>query len=497
MMFLLLGPTGQAKAEVQAYPEPGFTNTTSNTWFFSYNRVQGVTDEYFICFTLRKDGIVIEPSNGTNGPGSQNCTANIYAQGASGQTGGMQPNPANIPMSVGSAYEMCATDYRWNGVIYQSASSACQVTTIDTTKPAIATSVNGTHTYTRSLAIQIHIDYADAIAVPFPATFGCVALGEACPVDSATQYLSGCSVPNVPLNAPDRGGRNNSFDCSTTLDASTPDGLVVFCANAADAAIPDNPSSSNQARPPNSANISDTSCGSIILDRAPPSVSMTASATTVTVGQLVNLSAQSSDATSGISGQYTWVFGDNNANGAGATTSHSYTQPGTYEVKLTTTDGAGNTGEAKKVITVTPSALGGSGAIGGTITAPPSSQSISSQSGGGGTQKTTFAGLQVVAPKTFRIRKDRRTLPLTLTSASAGRVQISLTRGRKVVARGAATFTRPETFGFKLKLPARMKPGVHTLKITLKPKESSKATTKTLKIRFVGGKATDGGRRAP
>jgi len=490
MFVVVLGFAGKAQAGVGAYSEPRFTNTTTNTWFFNYNRVQGTTNEYFICFTLRRNGVVIEPSNGNNGPGSQNCTGNIYADGASGETGGIQPDAVNMPLTVGAVYEMCATDFRSSAVAYTFASSACQSTTIDNTKPGITTFVNGTDTYTRNLGIQIHIDYSDAIAVPFPANFGCLALGGACNVDPASQYVAGCSVPNVPLNAPNNGARNNSFDCSTTLAGNTPDGLVVFCAKAADGAIPDNPSSSNQAQPASSANVSDPSCGSVILDRTAPSVSMTASDTTVKVGDVVNLSAQSSDATSGTTGQYTWVFGDNTSNGSGANTSHTYTQTGTYEVKLTTTDGAGNPGQATRVITVGPPATGGGGGeTGGTITAPPSSQSISKEAGGGGTQKTTFAGLQVLAPKKYKIRKGRRKLPLALTSASAGRVTFALARGRKVVARGAATFKRAGIFGFKLKLPRKMKPGVHKLRISFKPAGSSKASTKTLKIRFVGAKA--------
>ncbi len=319
LFVLALATAGEARAGTGAYFEPRFTKTTTNTWFFNYTRVQGTTNEYFLCFTLRKDGVVIEPSNGNNGPGSQNCTGNIYNNGASGETGGIQPDAVNMPLAIGSLYEMCVTDFRSSAVIYQFASSACQSTRIDNTKPAINTFVNGTDVYTRNLAINMHIDYADAIAVPYPANFVCLSLGGGCTPDLATGYSAGCSSPNVPLNWVNDGARNNSFDCSTTLASNTPDGVVAFCARAADQAVPDNPSSNNQlAQPATSANISDPSCGSVILDRTAPSTSITASATTVKVGDLVNFSAQSSDATSGTSGQYTWVFGDNtpNANGA-------------------------------------------------------------------------------------------------------------------------------------------------------------------------------------
>ena len=486
--MLALATAGKAHAGTGAYFEPRFTKTTTNTWFFNYQRVQGTSNEYFLCFTLRKDGVVIEPSNGTNGPGSQNCTGNIYNNGPSGETGGIQPDAINMPLAIGSLYEMCISDFRSSAVIYQFTSSACQSTRIDNTKPAITTFVNGTDVYTRNLAINIHIDYADAYAVPYPANFVCLALGGGCTPDLATGYAAGCSQPNVPLNWINDGARNNSFDCQTTLASNTPDGVVAFCARAADQAVPDNPASNNQlAQPATSANISDPSCGSVILDRTPPSTTATASATSVKVGDLVNFSAQSSDATSGVSGQYTWVYGDNTANGAGANTSHTYTQAGTYEAKVSTTDGAGNTGEGRQVITVNPPAQGGgTGGTGGTITPPPSNQSIGNEAGGGGVQQTTFAGLGVVAPKKFKLRRGHRKLPLALTSSGPGKLTVALALGRKVVARGGATVTRAGRFGFKLKLPAKMKPGKYKLKLGFKPTGSAKTFTKTLTIRFTG-----------
>ena len=274
--------------------------------------------------------------------------------------------------------------------------------------------------------------------------------------------------------------------------------MVAFCARAADQAVPDNPASNNQlAQPASSANISDASCGSVILDRTPPSTSATASATTVKVGDLVNFSAASSDPISGTSGQYTWVFGDNTANGSGANTSHTYTQQGTYVAKVSTTDGAGNTGEGTQTITVNPPATGGgSGGSGGTITPPPDNKSIGNQTGGGGVQETTFAGLGVVAPKSFTMKKGRRKLPLALTSAGPGRLTVALALGRKVVARGAATFTRAGRFGFKLKLPAKMKPGKYKLKIGFKPAGATKTVTQTLTIKFKGAKKPRASRAA-
>ena len=474
---------GEARAGTGAYQEPAFTKTLTNSWFFNYTRVQGTTNEYFVCFTLRRNGVVIETSNGTNGPGSQNCTGNLYGSGATGDIGPISPDIQ--PLIVGATYEYCMSDYRSSAVIYQFTSSACMATTIDNTKPGITTYVNGTDVYTRSTQIFMHIDYADAYAFPYAANFGCIAVGGACTVNPATQYIAACSNPNFGFN------RNNSFDCNATLASDTADGVIAFCAIAADAAIPDVPGNKNQSQPATSANLSDQSCGSVILDRTAPAASINASATSVKVGDLVNFSAQSSDATSGPNNQYAWAWGDNTANGAGANASHTYTQPGTYEAKLTTADNAGNPAEAKKVITVNPpSTGGGSGGSGGTVvTQPPTEKAIEQQVGGGGTQETTLGGLEVLAPKRFKMRRNRRKLPLALTSTGPGKFNVALSLRRKVVARGAATVTRAGRFGFNLKLPAKMKAGRYKLKLTFKPTGSSTVVTKTVGIRFVGGSA--------
>jgi len=44
-------------------------------------------------------------------------------------------------------------------------------------------------------------------------------------------------------------------------------------------------------------------------------------------------------------------------------------------------------------------------------------------------------------------------------------------------------------FGFKLKLPAKLRPGTYKLKLSFKPKGSPTTSKKTLKIRFVGPRA--------
>ena len=167
-------------------------------------------------------------------------------------------------------------------------------------------------------------------------------------------YNPACSVPGS-------AGKSTTFSC--TADYGTiADGNVWACVRAADASIPDNPSGPNQSATADKANLSDPSCDGVVLDRTPPTVSIAVASTTAKVGDLVSLQSSASDATSGLAAPGQWTWGDNTGGGSGDAVTHTYTQPGTYEVALTVTDVAGNTATAKQAITVT---------AGGGTTPPP------------------------------------------------------------------------------------------------------------------------------
>ena len=51
-----------------------------------------------------------------------------------------------------------------------------------------------------------------------------------------------------------------------------------------------------------------------------------------------------------------WDFGDGTTHATTASPSHTYAAPGTYNVKLTVTDGAGLTGTKTVAVTVTAAA---------------------------------------------------------------------------------------------------------------------------------------------
>jgi PKD repeat protein len=252
------------------------------------------------------------------------------------------------------------------------------------------------------------------------------------------------------------------------------------------------------------ANISDFQCGYVTLDRTPPGVTAGASATTVKVGDLVNFSGSATDATSGVPGPYSWNFGDNTAGATGSNVSHTYTTAGTFIAKVTTTDGAGNTGEGTKTITVTAATTsGGGGSVpggtssGGTLTPPPTTKEISGMAGGGGTSTTTIGALDIVAPKRFTITGKRQKLPLVLSPDTAGKVNLALvspvrsagTAAAKIVAKASANFTEPGSYGLNMKLPRKLKAGTYQLKVTFKAAGATKAVTKTLKVKFVKKRA--------
>ena len=203
------------------------------------------------------------------------------------------------------------------------------------------------------------------------------------------------------------------------------------------------------------ANLADSSCGSVVLDRAPPTLNLQASDTTPATGDLVTFSASASDGISGVSGPYTWNFGDNTPSKQGANITHTYGDPGTYHVTLSGHDGAGNEGSAG-VDLVVKTEKGGTGDEGTVITKPPSKEAIG---GKDGTQTTTLGELKVIAPKKHRLGKKPTPILLTLIASQPGAFQAALTKGPKIVSKGAGVLASAGTFGFKLQLPKTSRPG--------------------------------------
>ena len=111
-------------------------------------------------------------------------------------------------------------------------------TTIDRSKPSVSIAAAGGAATTKDGSIPVSVAFSDDVAGPYPSTWTCVTAGS----DPCTQfdYSAACSVPGAP-------GKSTTFGCD--VDASQlPDGPVTICVKAADASVPDNPSSADQSK---------------------------------------------------------------------------------------------------------------------------------------------------------------------------------------------------------------------------------------------------------
>jgi plastocyanin len=520
-----LALSASASASVTGYNEPTYTKTNgNNTYWYAWTAVNGLSEDangnsrtdyrYYLCFNTYRNGIKEEASNGTNGPGSTNCTASfrsISSPTPSSGNNGYYPYGSGTVLQDGHLYQLCASDWWAYVYVWTSGISTCPGTTIDRNKPALGVTLAGGANVTNNPTIPVSISYSDATSPPWAGNNGyasnwiCIASGTSCSPGGNPD--NNCSAPNGGFN-----NRNNSFNCG--INIATGDGQYAFCTFGADQAIPDNPGGTNQfaSATSNNANLSNTACDSVILDRAGPAVTVNASATTVTVGQLVSFTSSVTDP-NGLSGGVTWEYGDNTPNGAGPSATHTYTQPGTYVVKARQSDAAGNVGEGTKTITVNPASSGGGGTGGGgtggggggTAVTPGTqtgtsgagvvsggtttgdiAQQVGQQAGGGGSTTTSLGALDVVAPKRFTA--GRRTMLLAFTADTGGALNVALLRKAKVVAKKSAALGGPGTYTVKLRVPKKLRAGTHKLKVSFKPEGASKATTKTLKVKVAAKK---------
>lgn len=514
---LAAAPAG-ALVSIAGTGEPAFTNTTTNTNWFTYQGDGFSTYRVrFRYFVAGNPNPVSDVASGNLGnPGSTTTWANW--------TGVVNT------LVEGSTYSICTQgetqDLFFPTWVAPTTNSTCDFTqtkrvgtTIDRTKPQIQVAVSGTDEYTKTVPVPVSISYSDNLAFPFPASFICARTGlepaaaqAACNAAGPPQYTYSpvCSVPANPSS------NVTSFACTVTDSPPVPDGPVTVCAIAADASIPDNPASSDQFNATASqANLSNAQCGYVRVDRTAPQVSFTAP-DSVKTGELVTVNGTVTDAGSGASGAVSWTWGDNTPGGSGPSATHTYTQPGTYTIAMASADKAGNAGQANRTITVTqpppPSPPAGGGGSsgggggtpgtgtpgtgtatggGGTVTPPPSATQIAKEvgsSGSGATQTTSAGALDVLTARRVRITTRLRSLPLALTAETAGRATFALVRSGRIASQSGLTITKAGSLGFKLRLPKKLRAGRYSLKIAFTPAGSSRASIKTIAITFVAKK---------
>jgi plastocyanin len=520
-LFLVLAASAvlavPASAQVQpaGTGEPAFTNTTTNRQFFEWPAKPGA-DAYRVRFSWYKDNVLVHEATADYGPSAGSAWADW----------------AGLPALVeGSKYSICAQGYYSfpsDSLYYSDGANSCSMgtmlnrrpyTTIDRTGPTISVSLAGGAAATRQASVPLQIGFQDAHAGPFPASFVCVTAG-AGSCDSYS-YSAACSVPAD-------SNKNTSFSCQVDV-GSLPDGPVKVCAIASDAAVPDNPNGPNQTGSATSANHSTAQCDTIVLDRGAPSLTVAGPAS-AQVGQLVEFTSQASDGGSGVAGAVQWKWGDNTPSASGASATHTFTQPGTYEVEAKVTDAAGNETVATKSVAVSaPPATPTPGDPGPSQPGEPTSpgpsdpgpsdpgepapsdpadprpsdptkpgakppvndpadglseEEIAKAAGGGKVARTRIDSLTLLIPKRVRLAKARRALVLGVATGQAGQLEIQLVRrGRaiarmqKVIAAGAGKQ--------RLRLPRRLRTGVYTLKVSFTKAGADWAASGGTKVRFV------------
>jgi plastocyanin len=492
--------TASAAVQPAGTGEPLYTNSTQNTQWFEWPATSGA-DAYKVRYSFYENNALVADPIYDSPNGASNQWANwsgvknlqhggqygICAQGAYS----LQDDPLFVPDGPNS----CSMGTMLGRRAY---------TTIDRSKPNASIAVAGGAAATNDAKIAVQVGFSDDIAGPFPANFMCFQYGGTSNICDSNAgftygYNSACSVPAG-------GGKATTFTCTADFGSGAnpaPDGPVWACVVAADAAIPDNPNGPNQSASAEKANLSAAQCDSVLLDRIAPKLAIDG-ASTAKVGDLVSFGAQASDAASGVAGSYDWSFGDGTGGASGESVNHTFTQAGTYEVRVKTADGAGNQGSATKVITVSaPASGGGGGATGGGGSTGGGSTGGSNGGSSGGTNGGSTGGsggssdaddpsgdddsqdaadLEVDAPR--KVKAKAKALRLALTAGSAGKASFALVRSGRVIARGAKTVAEG-TSAYKLKLPRKAKAGRYALKVTFKP-AGGQATRQTLKVQLTG-----------
>jgi PKD domain-containing protein len=442
---LVVAAPAAADVTVEGTGEPAFTNSTNNTQWIRWQAPEG-NDGYRLHARYYRDNVQVHEFT--------------WTVGASGTTWIDWSGVATL--EHGRQYGICVTgefslpnDSLWFSDGPNSCSNGTNegkrsYTTIDRSKPSVSVAAAGGADFTKQETIPVSIGFQDDVAGPNPANFVCVAAGtDPC---SGLQYLSDCSVPGGP-------GKSTTFNCG--VDASElPDGPVTVCAIAADAAVPNNPSSANQTASATQANLSTSQCDTVVLDRQGPTLAVNASKTVVLVGEQVSLSPQASDSGAGLDASASrWEFGDGASAMTGGATTHSYDQPGTYVVSFHTRDKAGNESTAEKSITVQAPPGGGTTTPNVPIT------------NGGPLAGVRIGGVRVIVPKAVRRGKVKQ-LVLRAHAEQAGTLALRLTRGKKVLSRLTVGLAPGETTQ-RLRLPKGLKRGTYTVKIAFKAKGAS------------------------
>ena len=482
LVIAVVVPAAPASADVfvEGAGEPAFTKSNQNTQWVRWQAPSGV-GAYRLRINYYENNALVKQET-YNAPLTGTTTINWVGVRASLQEG------STYGICVEGQYQF-PNDSLWFPDSYDSCDDGVfkgkrTSTTIDRTAPTTSVSVRGGAATTRDASLPVRIDFTDATAGANPANFVCVKPVSdplaACQAAGSFQQSAACSSPKAP-------GKSTAFEC--VADASgLPDGPVGVCVIAADASVPDNPTGPDQSGTATSANLSDAKCDTIVLDRAAPSVTITASSTAVTAGQAIAFAAKGTDATSGAASSISWDWADGTAAGSGDAVTHTFTQAGTYKVKARISDAAGNEGmgEVTVIVTAPPTPPQDDDPSDPAPDDSPDEQPVDPQPTNPqpATPGSVQGGLSVLVPKKFRVGTARRNLVIGTTADRAGVLSLQLVRKGRVI----AAFKRSIEAGSakrKLRLPRKPRVGRYTLKVSFSAGEAQAAATRSYRIEFV------------
>ncbi len=239
-----------ASAVVQGYGASTYTKTSGNDAFWwHWSATTGgdsngnVNYTRYLCFRTYANGVLVEDSNGTSGSGDAELHRQPAVNSLSQADYAATPFQTSTVLQDGTRYDMCAASgFYLQPFIWKWTVRRRLWTIVDRNRPQIAVAVDGTAQYTRNPVLQLRIDYADATSPPGGRRRGRVEL--TCSNRGAPCSPGGAPNALAAARPPDPASRTTFFTCSADVSAQ-PDGLYG-CAFAADGAVLDNPTGSNQ-----------------------------------------------------------------------------------------------------------------------------------------------------------------------------------------------------------------------------------------------------------
>ena len=203
-------------------------------------------------------------------------------------------------------------------------------------------------------------------------------------------------------------------------------------------------------------------------DASPPAFGDIAVPATATVGRPVDFAAAASDNLSGVT--LTWDFGDG-TKASGATASHAFAAPGSAQVTVTATDGAGNSVSATRVVSVQAAPSGPP-----PVTTPPGDTPPPAD------RKAPAVSRVSLTHRRFRVGHGT-TLRLTLSERAT--VSIAIAHGRTVrgtlVRKSSGPGKVSVAFSGKIGKTA-LRPGDYTATITATDAAGNRS--KTVRVKF-------------